>query len=217
MIDEHIKPRQNWRTVPLKSHFNFGKGLPITKENLVEEGLPVISYGQIHTKDNFGTAITDNLLRFVLPEWLETNKQSLVQKDDFIFADTSEDLEGIGNNIYIDRNGILFAGYHTIILRAKHKQNNFLSYLFKSNFWRQRLRSIANGTKVYSITKTMLSQTKIFYPPTIDEQKEIVAYLDKHCGQIDKIIAYRKAIIEKLEEYKKSLIYEVVTGKKEIK
>ena len=39
-----------WRVVPLKSEFNFGKGLPITKADLVDEGVPVISYGQIHSK-----------------------------------------------------------------------------------------------------------------------------------------------------------------------
>ena len=39
---------EGWNAVPLKTLFDFGKGLPITKENLVEEGIPVISYGQIH-------------------------------------------------------------------------------------------------------------------------------------------------------------------------
>ena len=50
----------------------------------------------------------------------------------------------------------------------------------------------------------------------IDEQREIVKYLDEKCDQIDKLIAIKQAKIEKLEQYKRSLIYEYVTGKREV-
>lgn len=52
--------------------------------------------------------------------------------------------------------------------------------------------------------------------PTGKEQTEIMDYLDKKCSAIDKSIEQKQAIIEKLKEYKKSLIYEVVTGKREV-
>ena len=52
--------------------------------------------------------------------------------------------------------------------------------------------------------------------PPLTEQTEIAAYLDKKCSIIDTNIAKRELINAKLTEYKKSLIYEVVTGKKEI-
>jgi len=214
VIDAKSQPNSNWRIEKLKYHFEFSKGLSITKENLVEEGLPVISYGQIHSKTNLGTTITDDLIRYVPNEYLE-NTNALVYKGDFIFADTSEDLEGVGNCVYNDKDSAIFAGYHTIILRAKNKNMNFFSYLFKSNYWRSQLRSMVNGTKLYSITQGLLNQVKIYIPP-LSEQKEIVSYLDKKCKHTDKVIAYRKAIIEKLEEYKKSLIFEVVTGKKDV-
>jgi len=74
---------------------------------------------------------------------------------------------------------------------------------------------LATQTALPSIVGTQVFAEKIVLPE-LTEQKEIVAYLDKRCKQIDQIIAYRKTIIEKLEEYKKSLIYEAVTGKKEI-
>jgi type I restriction enzyme S subunit len=48
------------------------------------------------------------------------------------------------------------------------------------------------------------------------EQKAIADYLDAKCPQIDRLIALKEAKIEKLEQYKKSLIYEYVTGKKEV-
>lgn len=52
--------------------------------------------------------------------------------------------------------------------------------------------------------------------PSIDEQFEIAAYLDEKCSQIDRLIAVKQAKIEKLEQYKRSLIYEYVTGKREV-
>lgn len=52
--------------------------------------------------------------------------------------------------------------------------------------------------------------------PSIEEQREIANYLDKKCKKIDKLIAIKQQKIEKLNEYKKSLIYEYVTGKKEV-
>ena len=51
---------------------------------------------------------------------------------------------------------------------------------------------------------------------SIEEQKNIVSYLDDKCAKIDKLIALKQSKIEKLQEYKKSLIYEYVTGKKEV-
>lgn len=56
---------------------------------------------------------------------------------------------------------------------------------------------------------------KVPVPPYI-EQCQIADYLDSKCEMLDKTIADRNKAIEKLQEYKKSLIYEVVTGKKEV-
>ena len=52
--------------------------------------------------------------------------------------------------------------------------------------------------------------------PSIQEQMAINQHLDTQCAEIDAIIADKKAQLETLAEYKKSLIYEYVTGKKEI-
>lgn len=122
---------KHWETIKLKYIFTFGKGLNITKEDLVESGMPVISYGQIHSKENHGTGVKESLKRFVNGDYLKTNRQSLVNNNDFIFADTSEDLEGVGNCVFVDNNEMLFAGYHTITLKVKNMQHNkYLAYLF---------------------------------------------------------------------------------------
>ena len=55
-----------------------------------------------------------------------------------------------------------------------------------------------------------------FIVPPITEQKEIADYLDTKCAEIDRLIAKKEQLVKELESYKKSLIYEVVTGKREV-
>ena len=56
---------------------------------------------------------------------------------------------------------------------------------------------------------------KVVCPPA-EEQEEIIAYLDEKCAALDTLIAKKTALLTELETYKKSLIYEYVTGKKEV-
>ncbi|OUP72994.1 hypothetical protein B5F09_12065 [Erysipelatoclostridium sp. An173] len=207
---------KNWSTCPLKYFFDFGKGLPITKADLKENGEKVISYGQIHSKQNNFTQVSSELLRFVDPIFIETNPQSLVNKYDFIFADTSEDREGAGNFVYVNNNERIFAGYHTIILKNNTGIDyKYLAYLFMTDNWRSQIRCRVNGVKLFSITKGILSKTTIILP-TLFEQNMINNFLDEKCTQIDHLITIKQNKIKKLNDYKKSIIYEYVTGKKEV-
>lgn len=52
--------------------------------------------------------------------------------------------------------------------------------------------------------------------PSIQEQIEIVTYLDRKCAEIDRLIAAKQQLLTELGSYKKSVIYEYVTGKKEV-
>ena len=206
---------EGWNAVPLKTLFDFGKGLPITKENLVEEGIPVISYGQIHAKWNSGVTIHEELKRFVNKEYLETNPSCLVKKGDFIIADTSEDREGCGNAAYVDTDDTIFAGYHTVILISKkpNVDNKYLAYLFLTDAWRSQLRKRVSGIKVFSVSRKFLSETSVLIP---DNASKMVELLDEKCSHIDKLIFIKQQKIERLNQYKKSIIYEYVTGKKEV-
>ena len=200
----------NWQVKPLKTQFSFGKGLSITKADLVDEGSPVISYGQIHSKHNTGTNVTDDLIRFI-PSTIAFN-QSLVKHGDFIFADTSEDLDGCGNCVYMNLNTPIYAGYHTIIFHQKsgNDDNRYLAYLFKTDCWRKQIRTDVNGVKLFSISQNILKRTNIILPP-LPEQKTIADFLDKKCAEIDGLLADLEAEVKTLAEYKKSIIAETVT------
>lgn len=207
---------KHWEISKIKYYFNFSSGLNITKENLIESGIPVISYGQIHSKENTGTFIKDSFFRFISQDYLK-NKKSLVNKGNFIFADTSEDLDGAGNSVFVDLDLTMFAGYHTIILKNKcnFEFSKFLSYLFQTDLWRSQIRLAVSGVKVFSITKKILANCEILVPP-LTEQEKIAGFLDKKCEKIDNLSANYKEQIKTLKEYKKALIYECVTGKKQI-
>lgn len=208
---------EEWEIKPYKAIFYTEKGLNITKADLVEKGEPVLSYGQIHSKMNTGTKINDALLKYVPSSYIETNPECLVQKGCFLIADTSEDYDGCGNAIYVDKDMTLFAGYHTIVARPIHNNGDYkyLAYLFLTDIWRQQIRSRVSGIKVYSINQKIIRLTSVLLPP-LPVQQAIATYLDEKTSQIDSLIALKQSKIESLKEYKKSIIYEYVTGKKRI-
>lgn len=210
---------EGWEISPFKHLFDTNKGLTITKENLVEVGIPVINYGQIHSMFKTEVVSTDNDLPKVSEKFLIYQK-SLVKQGNFIFADTSEDLEGAGNfSTRLDSDSLLFAGYHTIISRAKFLDKfnyNYFKNLFDSDFFRNQIRIRVSGVKVFSITQSILNNCIVLIPP-LQEQATIADFLDDKTAKIDRIIAKKEQQLDIIKEHRKSLIYEYVTGKKRVK
>ena len=93
---------------------------------------------------------------------------------------------------------------------------NYYNYLLKDNRILDQVFLYETGTAnqgnlgIESISRTML------HLPPLDEQQSIASYLDTKCAEIDALIAIKQVKIEELKEYKKSVIYEYVTGKKEV-
>ena len=203
---------EHWKIMPFKYYGKLCKGLTFSKADLTATGVPVISYGQIHSKENKSVRFFEEGIRFIPRELTKNGDSALVKQGDFIFADTSEDLEGCGNCVYNDTTNPIYAGYHTIIYKTRERDCKYLAYLFRSNVWRSQIRCRVSGIKVYSITQGIMSQVNILLPP-MSEQKEISTYLDTKCSKIDHIIATQKKKIAYLQELKQSLITNVVTGK----
>ena len=207
----------NWKLEKLKYYFTTNKGLSITRENLEDFGIPVMSYGQIHSK--YGVRVNPALdeLPFVNRRYLK-NKTALLNYGDFIFADTSEDIEGSGNFSTNFGNELFFAGYHTIVVRLKDFVNNdfrYFMYLFDSQWFRNRIQSKVSGVKVYSITQQMLKNEEIIIP-TRKEQEKIADFLETKVPKINQSIEILGKEIDILKEARKSIIFEYVTGKKRV-
>ena len=82
-------------------------------------------------------------------------------------------------------------------------------------FQEKQYMLLANGNVIQIINSTTQGNIPCIVP-SITEQKEIAAYLDAKCAEIDELIAKKEQLEKELESYKKSLIYEVVTGKREV-
>lgn len=91
----------------------------------------------------------------------------------------------------------------------------FYKYVFLSYGFIKMVDSSTYGTKMPRASIDFINNMFLAIPP-LDEQKEIVAYLDEKCSEIDKLIAKKEELLADLESYKNSLIYEYVTGKEEV-
>lgn len=99
--------------------------------------------------------------------------------------------------------------------RQQYIKNNF-HYLLRSCY-KEEFRRLSGGIREgqWDLPAEALENTMILLPP-ISEQQVISKYIDDKCSQIDAIIADKQAQLETLAAYKKSLIYEYVTGKKSV-
>ena len=89
----------------------------------------------------------------------------------------------------------------------------YLYYLMASNA--ERMNFLSTGALQANLSRSAFEHLKVQFPP-YSEQQEIAAYLDDKCGKIDALIAKKQQYLTEIENYKKSLIYEYVTGKKEV-
>ncbi len=207
---------KEWEVKKSKYLINFRTGLSITKKDFVESGYKTINYGQIHSKYTFDLDLTRDDLFKVSFDYAQSNPLAILKKGDFVFCDTSEDLNGCGNCVLVENTNeeVLLAGSHTTIGRLKEKSvPRYMAYLFKSDKVRAQIRANVVGIKVFSITQKILNNTFLIIPP-LYEQQQIADYLDEKCLKIDETVEQKQVLIKQLEEYKQSLIYECVTGKR---
>ncbi len=106
---------------------------------------------------------------------------------------------------------------NSIMIVRPHAKSSvvYLRYLLESLVTRGYVDFACNKATIPHFTKDKLGLVP-FPLPDAEEQQEIAAYLDEKCSTIDSLIASKEALIGELEAYKKSLIYEYVTGKKEV-
>lgn len=91
----------------------------------------------------------------------------------------------------------------------------FACYYLNNGRLTEHANIIARGATMHRVSRTMLGHLPVVLPP-LDEQRDIVAFLDKECNQYDNRIVKANHQIDLLKEYKQSLITEVVTGKRKV-
>lgn len=134
-----------------------------------------------------------------------------IQIDDIIFC-----LRGSVGKCAINRTlscGTVASSLATI--RPKDIYPKYLLYFLLSNIASTQTTIFMNGTCAANLSAENVGNYYITLPIST-EQKEIADYLDAKCAEIDGLIAKKEQLVKELESYKKSLIYEVVTGKREV-
>lgn len=111
---------------------------------------------------------------------------------------------------------------YSVYVSLTHMRTNemvtpeYFKYSLSNSLFQQKAMSFVDfAGSQGNLNVADMKKLKILVP-TIEEQAQIVEFLNKKCDGIDEMISNRSKIVEKLQEYKKSIIYEVVTGKKEV-
>lgn len=176
-------------------------------------GYPFVSYSDVYKNLELPRAVSG------LVESTETERENYsVKKGDIFFTRTSETIEEVGFSSVCAETikDATFAGF-LIRLRPFNDAltTQYAKYYFRGEHIRRYLVKEMNLVTRASLGQGLLKAMAVLIPPH-DEQIAIAEYLDVKCSQIDHLIAIKQAKIEKLERYKRSLIYEYVTGKREV-
>ena len=148
----------------------------------------------------------------------ENENQNRVNQNDLIFLMSSEDYESIAKSAVVEGDpGELYLnsfcrGLH---FTSRNVQASFVNYQLNSKKYRDALRFEARGFTRINIKIDRIASQFVTLPP-LDEQQQIVDYLDAKCTEIDKAIDNIGKQIDALKRLKRSLINEVVTGKRKV-
>jgi type I restriction enzyme S subunit len=186
----------------------FSKGKGILKEQVIEEGLPCIRYGEIYTTHDF---IIKKLKSFINDDVAKESKE--IKRGDILFAGSGETVEEIGKAVAYLGNEVAYAGGDVVILSTKNDVDaECLSYVLETDFVRRQKRVLGQGNSVVHIYSSDLSKVKILLPP-LSEQKAIAQVL----STADAAIQTTEKLIAQKELRKKWLMQQLLTGKKRLK
>ena len=213
MIDQTINDIHNYENVRIKN-ICYVKGRigwqGLRADEFIDEG-PYLVTG---TDFVDGKVCWETCYHISDERYEEAKEIQLKEKDLLITKDGT-----IGKLAYIDfLPGKTSLNSHLLVVRPLNEEkytNKYLYWVLKSTDFIRYYKIKSLGSIMESITQETFLNYKLKLPK-LEQQEEIALKLEHFCSKLDQVITYRKQIIEKLNEYKKTLIYECVTGKKEV-
>lgn len=209
---------EHWDVIKLGRIFSFQGGFAFKSDGYVaESNNQVIRIGNVKNNllllDNSPVYIDDNLAEIASNYKLNENcilftMTGTKGKRDYFFTLLLKK-EHLVKNLFLNQRVGCFIAKENVC-------PNYYNYLLKDNgildciFFYETGTANQGNLGIDSISRTLLQM------PPYDEQRKIASYLDTKCSEIDSLIALKQTKIEELKEYKKSVIYEYVTGKKEV-
>ena len=202
---------EHWKVKRPASFGRFLKGSGISKSDLVENGVPVILYGDIYTKYNL---IAEHIFNFISQELASNSKP--IYKGDLLFTGSGETREDIGKCIVYNGETKAYAGGDLMIFRQKTNSSLFLAYSFSTNYAITKKAMNSRGDIIIHIYASALRD--IYIPiPSLSEQQGIIDFIKKETSKIENLISKYQKQIELMQEYRTALISQAVTGKIDVR
>jgi type I restriction enzyme S subunit len=206
----------HWIKMNYGDIYSFYSTNSYSRDNLNYESGAVknIHYGDIHTKFKTLFDIQKEEVPYI-NSVIDINKikeECFCKEKDLIIADASEDYADIGKTIELinTNNEKIIAGLHTFLARPnKHEMaKGFAGYLVQTWHFRKQVMTIAQGTKVLSISTGRLANLKL-HLPSLPEQQKIASFL----SAVDEKIQLLTRKKELLTQYKKGVMQQLFSGK----
>ena len=200
---------EGWEVKPLRFIGSTQNGISAGAEYF-GEGFPFVSYGDVYKNIELPVNVNG------LAKSTDGDRQNYsVREGDVFFTRTSESIEEIGFSstcLKTIRNAT-FAGF-LIRFRPnpKYLEPTFSKYYFSSKLHRAFFVKEMNLVIRASLSQELLKKLPVLLPP-LAEQKLIAEYIETQSAKIDQVISLQQTLIEKLKEYKATLIDSAVTGK----
>lgn len=201
----------HWKVSKTKYVADISIGLvtTMTANYVDEDGVPLIRNSNIRTNH-----IDDNGMVYLSKEFAKANIGRALHKGDIVTVHTGD----VGTSAIINETYHMSHGFATIISRLKTKtvNNQFLCWLYNSEIFKEMSIAYSTGDGRQNLNLYDFVDFYILIP-TLKEQMEIVNWLNLKCTEIDNFIENKQQQLLLIQQHKKSLIYEYVTGKKRVK
>lgn len=185
--------------------------------NVALNGKPLKFLGVGDFKDYFVLDREDMFSDILIDE--EIDEDYMLKDGDIVFVRSNGSKELVGRAVMVENIDfpLSYSGFCIRFrnIRTDILNDRYLLYFFRSPYFREQLKKYSQGSNINNINQVLLSQISITVP-SIEIQKRAIDDVERLSYNLDKTILGKQALIDKLIAYKKSLIYEVVTGKKEI-
>lgn len=122
----------------------------------------------------------------------------------------------VGRTAVVTDNNFVVLSSLAILSLKSNILAEYVKYVLDSETLQEQMKLLMAGSALRRITLNKIYTLKMIYAPSSFEQQAIADYLDQKCSEIDELISIKQQKIEKLKEYKKSLIFECVTGKRKV-
>jgi len=197
------KTPKHWQERKLKYIFNI-----IDERNSDTEAELLSLYTSIGVKPRSELEDRGNKAQTVI-------NYKIVKKNDLV---VNRLLAWMGAVAFSDYDGVTSPDYDVYRINNTEIANkSYFNYFFRYTNFKEDCYRVGRGIMLMRWRTYPEQLLKILVPlPPLKEQQQIVSYLDEKVSRIDKLIEDKTKVIEELENYKKSLIYEYVTGKKEV-